>query len=45
VWFGWRVLCRQWRLAFTIAAENRARGEKPLTLRKVLALVATHTRS
>ncbi|WP_414660211.1 DedA family protein [Horticoccus sp. 23ND18S-11] len=45
VWFGWRVLCRQWRLAFDIAAENRARGAKPLTLREVMALVAAHTRS
>jgi membrane protein DedA with SNARE-associated domain len=45
VWFGWRVLCQQWQLAFAIAAENRARGEKPLTLREVMALVVTHTRT
>jgi membrane protein DedA with SNARE-associated domain len=45
VWFGWRVLCRQWQLAFAIAAENRARGEKPLTVREVWTLVATHTRT
>ena len=45
LWFGWRVLCRQWRLAFAIAAENRASGEKPLTWREVWTLVATHTRS
>lgn len=35
VWFGWRMLCRQWRLAFEIAAENRARGVRPLTAREV----------
>jgi membrane protein DedA with SNARE-associated domain len=44
VWFGWRVLCQQWRLAFAIAAENRAGGEKPLTMREVLTLLATHAR-
>jgi membrane protein DedA with SNARE-associated domain len=43
VWFGWRVLCAQWRLAFAIAAENRAAGAKPLTLREVWTLVVTHT--
>lgn len=45
VWFGWRTLCRQWRLAFAIGAENRARGEKALPLREVWALVATHMRT
>ncbi len=45
VWFGWRVLCRQWRVAFAIAAENRAAGKTPLTLREVWTLVATHTGS
>ena len=45
VWFGWRVLGRQWRLAFAIGAENRARGSIPLTWREVWALVATHTRT
>lgn len=32
VWFGWRMLCRQWRIAFEIAAANRTRGTAPLTL-------------
>ena len=45
LWFGWRVLCRQWRLAFTIAEENRALGKKPLTFREVVALIVTHTRT
>lgn len=44
-WFGWRTLCRQWRLAFAIGAENRARGARPLSLREVGRLVAAHLRS
>lgn len=28
VWFGWATLCRQWRLAFAIGAENRRRGAR-----------------
>jgi hypothetical protein len=39
VWFGWRVLCRQWALAFAIGAANRARGEKVLTLRETWGLL------
>lgn len=32
VWFGWRMLCRQWALAFEIGAENLARGAKVLSV-------------
>jgi membrane protein DedA with SNARE-associated domain len=32
VWFGWRMLCRQWQIAFEIAAANRSRGAERLTL-------------
>jgi hypothetical protein len=39
VWFGWRVLCEQWRLAFQIGADNRARGVRPLRVREVWALL------
>lgn len=39
VWFGWRMLCRQWALAFAIGAENRTRGVKPLTLGEVWGLL------
>ena len=39
VWFGWRMLCRQWRLAFEIGAANRARGARVLAIREVLELV------
>lgn len=39
LWHGWRTLCRQWQLAFAIAAENRARGARPLTCRETLSLV------
>ena len=45
VWFGWRVLCRQWRLAFAIGEENRVRGKNPLTVREVWGLIAAHTRN
>jgi hypothetical protein len=38
VWSGWATLCRQWRLAFAIAAENRAAGTRPLALREVVRL-------
>ena len=39
VWFGWRVLCRQWALAFEIGAANRARGAKVLTLKEIWGLL------
>ena len=39
VWFGWRMLCRQWRLAFEIGAANRANGARVLAMREVCALV------
>lgn len=39
VWFGWRMLCRQWALAFAIGAENRTRGVKPLTLGEIWGLL------
>ncbi len=43
-WHGWRTLCRQWRIAFAIAAENRARGKIPLTLGEVWRLLVAHMR-
>lgn len=39
VWHGWRTLCRQWRIAFEIAAENRARGMRPLGFRALIGLL------
>jgi membrane protein DedA with SNARE-associated domain len=39
VWHGWRTLCRQWRIAFAIAAENRARGVRPLGIRETWRVV------
>jgi len=45
LWFGWRVLFRQWRIAFAIGEENRARGKIPLTCREVWALIAAHRRA
>ncbi len=39
VWFGWRTLCAQWRLAYEIGAANRARGARVWTAREVWRLV------
>jgi len=39
VWHGWRVLCRQWGLAFAIGAANRAGGAKVWTVAEVWALL------
>ncbi|HSH96489.1 MAG TPA: hypothetical protein VK968_20235, partial [Roseimicrobium sp.] len=39
VWFGWRMLCRQWRVAFEIGSANQARGARALAVREVYALV------
>ena len=39
VWHGWRVLCQQWSLAFSIGADNRARGAKVWTVAEVIALL------
>ncbi len=39
VWFGWRMLCRQWRLAFEIGDANRKRGAHVLAVREIWALV------
>ncbi len=45
VWWGWRVLCRQWRIAFAIGHENRARGHEPLTLRELWTLLTAQRRT
>lgn len=42
VWAGWRTLFTQWRITFAIAAQNRARGHRPLTLRDVWRLVQAY---
>lgn len=36
---AWRVLCRQWRIAFEISAQNRARGVRPASLRDLISLL------
>ena len=38
VWFGWRMLCRQWRLAFEIGEANRKRGAHVLAVREIRSL-------
>jgi hypothetical protein len=45
VWFGWRVLCVQWRLAFAIGEANRARGTRPLGVREIWRLLRTRART
>jgi len=39
VWHGWSMLCRQWRLAFEIGAENRKKGAHVLTFRELWRLL------
>jgi membrane protein DedA with SNARE-associated domain len=39
VFFGWRTLCAQWRLAYEIGAANRRRGARVWTKREVWRLV------
>jgi len=38
--YAWQTLCRQWRLAFEIAAVNRAQGAKVASLRRLSGLLA-----
>lgn len=42
IFFAWRTLRAQWRLAFAIGDANRRAGAVPLTLTAVLALLQTH---
>ena len=43
---AWRTLMEQWSIAFAIGAANRARGYRPVTLRRLLSLIRVylHTR-
>lgn len=45
LWRAYRVLMRQWRIAFEIAAENRKAGVEPLSLRALLQLVRSYQAS
>lgn len=42
VFDAYRVLCEQWRIAFEIGTENRARGIRPTPLREMLTLIRRH---
>ena len=42
---AYRTLFAQWRLAFEIGAQNRARGAKPVRLRQLIALLRRHRRA
>lgn len=39
VWEAYRVLFRQWRLAFEIGAANRAAGARPMSLKDFMGIV------
>lgn len=39
VWFGWRTLCRQWRIAFEIGAANRRAGARVWSVRELWTLL------
>lgn len=36
---GWRVLCEQWRIAFTIGAQNRQRGHAPNSVAELFRMI------
>lgn len=42
---GYRVLMRQWRLAFEIGAENRCRGVAPALVRRLIELAREYRRT
>jgi membrane protein DedA with SNARE-associated domain/pimeloyl-ACP methyl ester carboxylesterase len=39
VFTAWRVLCEQWRIAFEIGAQNRARGAEPASVSELIRIV------
>lgn len=39
LWSAWRVLFRQWELAFAIGAQNVERGARPVTVRALVRLL------
>lgn len=45
LWAAYRVLFEQWRLAFEIGAENRRRGVKPTSIRKLVKLMSEYRQS
>jgi hypothetical protein len=40
---GYRTLMRQWWITFEIAAQNRARGASPVSVRKLLNVLTSYT--
>jgi membrane protein DedA with SNARE-associated domain len=44
VWTAWRILCRQWRIAFEIGDENRRRGHELTGLSALLASAVAYRR-
>lgn len=44
LWNAYKVLFAQWRLAFEIGAENRARGAEPMSIGALLRLIRDYRR-
>jgi hypothetical protein len=42
---AYRTLCQQWRIAFAIGAQNRARGVPPTPVRALIRLLAEYRRA
>ena len=44
IWYAYRILMHQWRLAFEIGAANRKRGVKPASHKRMLNLLFRYAR-
>jgi hypothetical protein len=42
VWYGWHILCEQWRIAFEIGAANRRKGARVWSARELWRLWREH---
>jgi membrane protein DedA with SNARE-associated domain len=42
---AWRTLMRQWSIAFAIGAANRARGHRPVPLRRLLSVIHAYLKT
>jgi membrane protein DedA with SNARE-associated domain len=45
VFTAWRTLMQQWSIAFAIGDANRARGYRPVTVRRLLSLIHAYLRT
>jgi hypothetical protein len=42
VFEAWRILCRQWRIAFEIGVQNHAKGARKTTIKELIKLILTN---